>query len=62
MGQGRFLMNNVTTKGETQGFTRKQFEQGQITANIREKGSAGTPKMMYYHIQYKSGGVFTETP
>ncbi len=62
-GQGRFLMNNVTTKGETQGFTREQFERGQITANLRgERGSARQAKMMYYHIQHESAAIFTKAP
>ena len=38
-GQGRFLINNVTTTGETHPFTKEQLEQGQITVNIKRRDS-----------------------
>ena len=49
-GEGRFLMNNVNTKGNTDSFSKAQFESGQITSDLRDQGSIRSPKPKRYRI------------
>ena len=59
-GEGRFLINNVTTKGYTDSFTKAQFESGQITSDLRDQGSIQSPKPRRYRVDNHYAVVITE--
>ena len=61
-GQGRFLINNVTTTGETHPFTKEQFEQGKITVDIKRGDSVQSAKLIRYRIDPNFPAITAHAP
>ena len=63
VGQGRFLINNITTKGETSSFTLEQFEQGQINVNLQGVGgSIQDPRVIRYRVNIDFPVISADLP